>query len=155
MSARGVCVRAARAEDHACLHAWMLAMAQESEGLALDPATLAAGLHAGLADAARAQYFIAEQDGAALGTLMLTREWSDWRNGWWWWIQSVYVAPEARRQGVYRALHAHVAALAAASPGVLGVRLYVAADNTRAQHTYAALGMHDSGYRVFEQGAPR
>ncbi len=154
MSVEQTRIRAARAEDHARLHAWMLAMAQESEGLALDPEALAAGLRAGLADAERARYFIAEHGDDALGTLMLTREWSDWRNGWWWWIQSVYVAPPARRQGVYRALHAHVVALAAATPEVLGVRLYVAADNHHAQHTYAALGMHDSGYRVFEQAAP-
>lgn len=152
MSACGLRVRDATAGDHATLHAWMLAMAAESEGLALAPARLAAGLQAGLADVARARYFIAERDGAPIGTLMLTREWSDWRNGWWWWIQSVYVAPAARRQGVYHALHAHVVALAARMPDVLGVRLYVAADNTAAQRTYAALGMHDSGYRVFEQG---
>jgi GNAT superfamily N-acetyltransferase len=144
-------VRAARADDRAQLCAWMQAMAQESEGLVLDPARLDAGLAAGLADPARARYFIAEYADEAVGTLMLTCEWSDWRNGWWWWIQSVYVVPAARRRGIYRALHAHAATQAAAEPSVLGLRLYVAADNRAAQSTYVALGMHDSGYRVYEQ----
>ena len=81
---------------------------------------------------------------------MLTTEWSDWRDGWWWWIQSVYVAPEARRHGVFRALYAHVEADARAMPGVCGLRLYVENDNVRAQATYASLGMVDARYRVFE-----
>jgi len=108
----------------------------------------------------RARYFIAmrqadvagrETVSLPVGTLMLTDEWSDWRNGWWWWIQSVYVAPDHRRRGVYAALHRHVEALARATPGVVGLRLYVERDNARAQETYAALGMVDAGYAVFEQ----
>ena len=87
---------------------------------------------------------------SAAGTLMLTREWSDWRNGDWWWIQSVYVAPEHRRHGVYAALHRHVEQLARATPGVIGLRLYVEKDNAHAQRTYSALGMHDAGYRIYE-----
>lgn len=148
-------VRAAHPHDHARLCDWMRVMALESEGLELDRDVLAAGLVAGLADATRARYFIAEHDDQAVGTLMLTREWSDWRNGWWWWIQSVYVVPAARRRGVYRALQAHVLQQAEADPEVLGLRLYVAAGNHAAQATYAALGMDDSGYRVFERTVRR
>ena len=81
---------------------------------------------------------------------MLTSEWSDWRNGDWWWIQSVYVAPEHRRRGVYAALYRHVEALARATPGVVGLRLYVEKDNANAQRTYAALGMVDAGYAMYE-----
>ena len=82
---------------------------------------------------------------------MLTREWSDWRNGDWWWIQSVYVTAQHRRQGVFAALYGHVQQLAKVAPGVIGLRLYVERDNTVAQHTYAALGMHDAGYAIQEQ----
>jgi GNAT superfamily N-acetyltransferase len=95
-----------------------------------------------------------ETIGSAVGTLMFTREWSDWRNGDWWWIQSVYVAPEHRRQGVYRALYRHVEQLARATPDVIGLRLYVERDNQRAQQTYTALGMVDAGYRIFEAEFP-
>ena len=90
-----------------------------------------------------------------VGMLMLTREWSDWRCGHWWWIQSVYVAPAHRRGGVFRALYAHVHALAAAEPDVLGLRLYVERDNATAQATYSSLGMHDAGYRIFETAIAR
>lgn len=85
------------------------------------------------------------------GTLMLTFEWSDWRNGLWWWIQSVYVEPSQRRGGVFAALYRHVETLARAAPGVIGLRLYVEHANAAAQRTYAALGMHDAGYRIYEQ----
>jgi ribosomal protein S18 acetylase RimI-like enzyme len=82
---------------------------------------------------------------------MLTREWSDWRNGDWWWIQSVYVAPDHRRGGVFATLYRHVEQLARDTPGVIGLRLYVEKDNAAAQRTYAALGMHDAGYAMYEQ----
>ena len=85
---------------------------------------------------------------------MLTYEWSDWRNGDWWWIQSVYVAPEHRRQGVYAALYAHVLAGARANPAVCGLRLYVERDNANAQCTYETLGMVDAGYRMYEATTP-
>ena len=114
---------------------------------------------AGIADPSKARYFIAMHDmplagretiGSAVGTLMVTREWSDWRNGDWWWIQSVYVVPEQRRQGVFAALYRHLERLARATPGVVGLRLYVERDNAAAQSTYATLGMRDAGYRIFE-----
>ena len=89
-------------------------------------------------------------DGEPVGTLMFTFEWSDWRCAWWWWIQSVYVAPAHRRKGVYRALYAHVLALARSRADVCGLRLYVERENTNAQRTYEFLGMADSGYRMYE-----
>ncbi len=148
-------VRAARAGDAEQLVDWNLRLAQESEGLVLARARLARGVAAALADTQRGRYLIAERRRAgvaeAVGGLLVTREWSDWRDGWWWWIQSVYVEPEARRQGVYDALHARVASDARAAGDVVGVRLYVEHANTRAQRTYRRVGMVDSGYLLFEQ----
>ena len=152
-------IRGAEAADAALLVRWARSMALETEHKQLDAATVEAGVAAGLSDPLKARYFIAMQDaplagretiGSAIGTLMLTREWSDWRNGDWWWIQSVYVDPAHRRQGVFAALYRHVEALARNAPGVIGLRLYVERENARAQATYAALGMSDAGYRIFE-----
>ncbi|MCZ8115648.1 GNAT family N-acetyltransferase [Silanimonas sp.] len=143
-------IRAATPADLEILARWAEAMALETEGKVLDATTIRAGIAAGLADPHKARYLIAEHDGRAVGTLMLTTEWSDWRNGWWWWIQSVFVAEDARRLGVFRALHDHVEREALATLGVCGLRLYVENDNARAQATYAALGMRDAHYRVFE-----
>ena len=92
---------------------------------------------------------------APAGTVMVTPEWSDWRDGWWWWIQSVYVAPAHRRKGVFRALFDHVQQLASATDGVRGLRLYVERDNVGAQRTYEFVGMKDAGYRMFEMEFPR
>lgn len=156
-------VRAAQAGDAEWLAACAIAMAQETEDKALDPATVRAGIEAGLADPAKARYFVAMHDvragadtlGMPAGTLMLTREWSDWRNGDWWWIQSVYVMPQFRKRGVFTALYRHVEALARAEPGVVGLRLYVERDNAGARATYARLGMRDAGYSILEAALPR
>ena len=94
-----------------------------------------------LEDASKGRYWVAVADDRIVGQLMVTYEWSDWRNGNIWWIQSVYVHPDWRRRGVFRALYRNVESLAAATPGVIGLRLYVETGNTRAQQTYAALGM--------------
>lgn len=153
-------IRDAAPADCDLIAQWMIAMAWETEHKRLDPPTVHAGVAAGLGDPAKARYFVAmrEADTAGretiavpAGTLMLTREWSDWRNGEWWWIQSVYVDPEHRRQGVYDALHSHVAALAQATPDAIGLRLYVERGNAAAQRTYQAQGMVDAGYDLFEQ----
>lgn len=154
-------IRDASTADATQLAHWAQAMALETEHRQLDLPTVLAGVTAGIANPDLARYFIAMRDsalaggetvGVAVGTLMLTREWSDWRNADWWWIQSVYVVPEHRRQGVFAALYRHVEQLARAAPGVVGLRLYVERDNASAQRTYAALGMHDAGYRIFESG---
>lgn len=152
-------IRDAEPADAELLARWAQAMALETEHKQLDADTVHAGVAAALADPGKARYFIAMHDapfaggetvGIAVGTLMVTHEWSDWRNGDWWWIQSVYVSPEHRRRGVYATLYRHIEQQARATPGVIGLRLYVERDNANALRTYAALGMDDSGYRVFE-----
>lgn len=144
-------VREATPPDAEVLVGFAQAMAHETEARDLDGDTLHAGVAALLEDPDRGRVFVAETGGAVVATLMLTREWSEWRNGWFWWIQSVYVHPDHRRSGLYRLLHAHVRALAAADPEVCGIRLYVEHDNVDAQATYRALGMAELPYRVFEE----
>lgn len=129
------------------------AMARETEGKELDLERLAAGVRAVLEDPGpqpRAFYRVAERGGRPQGCLMVTREWSDWRNAWFWWIQSVYVVPEARRTGVLRVLYGSVLEEARGASDVAGVRLYVERENHGAQTAYERLGLHDSSYRMFE-----
>ena len=150
-----IAVRNATVDDIERMAGWAVAMAWETEQKKLDPDTVRKGIRAVFDQPGRGCYFIADRNGEAAGTLMLTYEWSDWRNGDWWWIQSVYVAPAHRRQGVYAALYAHVKALAQASDNVCGLRLYVERENTPAQRTYTSLGMADAGYLMFEAPLPR
>lgn len=147
-------VREARPDDVETLARFAEAMALETESKRLDAATVRRGIAAMFERAERGRYLVAERNGVAVGTLMVTVEWSDWRCGEWWWIQSVYVAPDARRDGVFRALYAHVLALAESTPSICGLRLYVEQDNERAQRTYAALGMEPSHYRMYEHALP-
>jgi GNAT superfamily N-acetyltransferase len=144
-------LRRATLADAAVIVEYNRRLAEETEGKQLDPDVLAAGVAAGLADPEKALYFLAEEDGAILGQMMITREWSDWRNGWMWWIQSVYVRADARRRGVFRTLYQHVADLARSRPDVIGLRLYVEQENHAAQQTYHRLGMDRTGYLVFER----
>lgn len=144
-------VRSANLADLDVLVAFEQAMAHETEALALDAATLRTGVAALLTDPTRGRFFVVETAGRVVGTLMLTLEWSDWRNGFFWWIQSVYVDAAHRRRGHYRRLHDHVRTLAARDPSVCGLRLYVEQENRAAQETYRALGMHETHYRLFEQ----
>lgn len=143
-------VRAARPGDAAMLVAFNEAMARETEDLALDRDRLAAGVEAVFADPERGRYVVVEEEGRVVAALMLTREWSDWRNGFFWWIQSVYVRPEARRRGHYRRLYEHVRAEASRDPAVCGLRLYVERENRTARRTYADLGMTETPYRLYE-----
>jgi GNAT superfamily N-acetyltransferase len=143
-------LRRATPADAAIVCEFNAALARESEGKELDPTMLAAGVRAALADPAKGVYTVAELGGEVVGQMMLTYEWSDWRNGWFWWVQSVYVRPAARRGGVFRALFADVLTRAAADPGVIGVRLYMEPGNDRARATYKSLGMVEAGYEVFE-----
>jgi ribosomal protein S18 acetylase RimI-like enzyme len=145
-----ITIRAARIDDHEFLAAGNVAMALESEHKRLDPATVTRGVKAVLADPAKGRYFVAERGGQPVGQLMVTYEWSDWRNGNFWWIQSVYVLPEARRLGVFRGLFEHLDRLAKAETGVCGIRLYVERENVRAQSTYRRCGLEDAGYVVME-----
>ena len=151
MSGASLRIRAAEPDDRDVLVEFARAMARETEDKALELGTLRAGVAALLADPGRGRAFVAEADGRVVASLMLTREWSEWRNGEFWWIQSVYVAPEHRRHGRYRRLHEHVRALAASTPGVCGLRLYVETENRTAQHTYRSLGMAEQPYRIYEE----
>jgi GNAT superfamily N-acetyltransferase len=125
-------------------------LAMETEGQALDPALIGPGVRAVLEDPALGRYYIAELDGRPVGQLMTTFEWSDWRNGLFLWIQSVYVLPAHRGGGVFRALFGHLAELAERDARICGIRLYVDRGNARAQGVYASLGMHLSNYGVME-----
>lgn len=125
-------------------------MALETEHLSLDLDRLRDGVHALFEDTSRGVYYIAEAKGRRVGQMMITYEWSDWRNGMFWWIQSVWVEPEFRGQGIFKALYAHVEKLARADAGVCGLRLYVEQDNERAQGTYVRCGMTRTAYQMFE-----
>jgi len=125
-------------------------MALESENLTLDKNTVLRGVSAVIDDPSKGLYFVARDKGVAIGSLMLTKEWSDWNDGWYWWIQSVYVRPAYRRQGVFTALF-HAVEKAAQKENVSQIRLYVDKENTRAQNTYQKLGMHESHYLMYEK----
>lgn len=143
-------IRPAHPGDAAFIVDCNLRLARESEDITLDPDRVTAGVAAVLGDDTKGFYLIAEADGQRAGQLMITYEWSDWRNGVFWWFQSVYTMPEFRGRGVFRALYSHVETLAAQTGNVCGLRLYVAPDNGRAQQTYLSRGMHDSRYLLFE-----
>jgi GNAT superfamily N-acetyltransferase len=127
------------------------AMALETERKVLDRDVLTRGTRGVFDDPRRGFYVIAERNGERVGCLLITVEWSDWRDGDWWWIQSVYVTPPARRAGVFRALYAEVERRARATPRVIGLRLYVERENTRAQQTYRSLGMEEEPYRMYQR----
>ena len=143
-------IRQAGVDDGEIITRFNAAMALESEGLSLDRATLRAGVDAALEDESKAFYLLAETDREPVGQLMVTTEWSDWRNGWIWWIQSVYVKPEARRQGVYSRLYLSLTEMANARGDIRGMRLYVMRENRVAKRTYEALGMSHSEYDLYE-----
>jgi GNAT superfamily N-acetyltransferase len=142
-------VRPAMLADLDALVAGNAALAEESEQVHLDLETLGQGVRALLEARAPGNYWVAELNGRTVGQLLITYEWSDWRNALVWWIQSVYVVPEARYQGVFRILY-ETARREALAAGAGGLRLYVDTRNTRAQAVYAALGMSGDHYRVFE-----
>ncbi len=144
-----VVVRAATAADIDAIVEFNAAMAMETESKTLPREILHAGVAAVFDDPRRGFYRVAEVDGVVAGCLMITFEWSDWRNGDWWWLQSVYVKPEFRRGGVFRALYDDIERTARSAPHVVGVRLYVEKENRRAQETYASLGMHEADYLMF------
>ncbi len=146
----GIHIRRATPADAGFIVESNVAMARETEGLVLDEGEVRPGVVAALSDAALGFYLIAEVDGSPAGQLMVTYEWSDWRNGLFWWIQSVYVRPEFRRRGVYRALHRRVLAEAQAMGGVCGLRLYVEQENITAQRVYESLDMYPTRYRMYE-----
>lgn len=148
-SSSDLLVRAANQSDLDVLVEFNAAMALETETKQLDRSVLRAGTQAILAESRRGFYRVAEANGLVVGCLMVTYEWSDWRNGDWWWLQSVYVHPQYRRHGVFRALYEHVERDARAHDDVVGIRLYVENENAHAQRTYAMLGLHEEHYRMY------
>lgn len=143
-------IRKARLADCAIIAEFNTRLAWETEKLKLDAQTIRRGVWAALKVSTKGTYFVAESEGVVIGQLLITHEWSDWRNGNFWWIQSVYVAAEHRQAGVFRGLFAHVQQLAQSRRDVCGLRLYVEKNNDRAQRTYAKLGMTKTHYEVFE-----
>jgi ribosomal protein S18 acetylase RimI-like enzyme len=147
-------IRLATRDDAQVLIEFNSAMALETEHKQLLPEVIGAGVRRLLENPASGFYVIAEKSNGVVGSLMITKEWSDWRNSNFWWIQSVYVRPDLRRQGVYKRLYRHVQELAAQDAAVCGFRLYVERENGLAQDTYRALGMKETRYLVFEALKP-
>jgi len=146
----GFTIRDARPADAATIVEFNVKMAMETEGRPLALELINPGVHAVLEDAGKGRYWVAEMDGEVVGQLMVTYEWSDWRNGVFWWIQSVFIREDCRRKGIFSALHRHVEMLARSAGDVCGIRLYVERENRRAQKTYEVLGMSSPGYQVME-----
>ncbi|MEE9276501.1 MAG: GNAT family N-acetyltransferase [bacterium] len=142
-------IRPAEPGDAEIITRFNVAMALESEGLRLEPATAREGVEASLTDPGRGRYYLAEEAGGVSGQIRVTREWSDWNNAEYWWIQNVYVDPPARRRGIYTALHRHVRGLAKAA-GACGLQLYVERENGAARTIYERLGMRQSHYLIYE-----
>jgi len=129
---------------------FQMAMADETEGVALDREVLTRGVAAVFDDPTHGRYFVAESDGTVVASLLITYEWSDWRNGTIWWIQSVYVRPDFRGRRVYTGLYDFLRARVTDDPLIRGIRLYVDQRNTGAQEVYKKLGMDGEHYQVFE-----
>jgi ribosomal protein S18 acetylase RimI-like enzyme len=144
-------IRIATRDDIAALVEFNLAMALETEHKTLDTAALTAGVSAVFDDSSKGFYVVVDVEGSVAAGLMITTEWSDWRNGWFWWIQSVYVRPEHRGGGLYGKMYEFVKALAGQTRNVCGFRLYVEKENERAQRVYEKLGMERTYYLMYEE----
>ena len=144
-------IRRAIREDAPTIARFNQAMAWETEQKQLEDSLVNRGVEAVFLDPKKGFYLVAEERNQLVGQLMVTLEWSDWRNGWFWWIQSVYVHPESRQQGIFRQLFETITNEAKAQGDVIGLRLYVEQENHRAQEVYQRLLMRDTGYLVFER----
>ena len=144
-------IRLANAADADEFVQFNQAMAFETEGKQLDPNVVGPAVAAVFADERKGFYVVAEDDDRVVGGLMITYEWSDWRNAWFWWIQSVYINPDARGQKIYTKLYAFVKELAREAGDVYGIRLYVENDNSRAQRVYEKVGMEQSHYVMYDE----
>ena len=144
-------IRTANFEDANSLVEFNQAMALETEGKQLDAQILQSGVEAVLSDAQKGFYAVAERDDKIVGGLLITFEWSDWRNNWFWWIQSVYILPEFRGEKIYSRLYEFVKQKAEEKGDVCGFRLYVEKENTNAQKVYEKCGMKASHYLMYEE----
>ena len=147
-------IRRAVPSDSKALAEFNTSMARETEGIELIPSVIGSGVKAMIENPQMGFYLVVEDEGKIQASLMVTTEWSDWRNGLFWWIQSVYVNQQYRRQGLYRKLYEHVKSLAEAENHVCGFRLYVEHDNHIAQKTYRTLGMDETSYKMYEELKP-
>ena len=147
-------IRRAILSDCKALAEFNSSMAKETENIDLIPAVIRSGVEAMIKNPQMGFYLVVEDAGEIQASLMITTEWSDWRNGLFWWIQSVYVNAQYRRQGLYRKLYESVKSLAEAEKRVCGFRLYVEHDNRIAQKTYRSLGMEETGYKMYEELKP-
>lgn len=150
MNEKPITIRTATIKDAATIAVFNIRMALETENLRLDPNTIERGVKRLFEDRSRGEYYVAETGAEVVGCLLITHEWSDWRDGDMWWIQSVYVAPEARKLGVFKALFAHVERLAREAEAV-AIRLYVDRHNERAKQTYRKMGMELTEYDVMHK----
>ena len=145
-----ITTREATVTDADVIAAFQIAMARETEELELDAEVVARGVRAVFDQPSHGRYFVAEAEGEVIASMMITYEWSDWRDGDVWWIQSVYVRPEHRRRRVYARMYEHLKGRALADAGVRGIRLYVDRRNAPAQDVYRRCGMNGEHYLVFE-----
>jgi ribosomal protein S18 acetylase RimI-like enzyme len=144
-----ITIRTATPDDAPAIISFQQAMAMETEGMELKSDLISRGVMAVFHDPNKGQYYVAEELGRVVASLMITFEWSDWRNANIWWFQSVYVIPDYRRMGIFRLMYEHVKK-EGMDKGIAGLRLYVESENVRAQKTYEAMGMNGSHYRTFE-----
>ncbi len=147
-------VRKANVSDVTFIVDCQLAMAFETEGIRLDLDVVQKGVAAVLVNDLRGIYYLAEENGTVIGSLLTTYEWSDWRNGTVLWIQSVYIHPQHRRKGVYRSMYRYIQDIVVSDPGLFGIRLYADVSNMAAHQAYLNLGMNDSHYKTFEWMKP-
>lgn len=154
MAVQKIHIRRAVLNDATVLAEFNKGIALETENIHLKDDVILAGVTALINDDSKGFYLIAEISGQIAGALMVTKEWSDWRNGEFWWIQSVYVKDEFRRQGIYSALYNHLKSLVRENGNVCGFRLYVEKENLVARSTYEKLGMTETVYRMYESETP-
>ncbi|MFN8210742.1 MAG: GNAT family N-acetyltransferase [Bacteroidales bacterium] len=144
-----ITVRKAKETDSEAVISFQEAMAMETEGLRLDRTVLTPGVRRVFDDPSKGCYYVAEAEGSVIASLLITYEWSDWRNADVWWFQSVYVKKEYRRKGIFRLMYSHIKGEAEAN-GIAGLRLYVETNNIVAQKTYESMGMTGEHYRMYE-----
>ncbi len=144
-------IRHAEEKDLDTLTQFNIELAKETEGKELSLKSISSGIQAILKNAEYGFYLVLEKNRKVVGCLMITTEWSDWRNGFFWWIQSVYVPPDFRRQGIFKALYQRIQTMAKDHPNVCGLRLYVDRENHKAQETYHRMGMEETNYVLYEE----
>ena len=144
-----ITVRKAKETDSEAIISFQEAMAMETEGLRLDRTVLTPGVRRVFDDPSKGCYYVAEDEGSVIASLLITYEWSDWRNADVWWFQSVYVKKEYRRKGIFRLMYSYIRGEAEAN-GIAGLRLYVETNNIVAQKTYESMGMTGEHYRMYE-----